>query len=297
MERRKQNADVLNGISVSDEEDVLYITGKFWDRMFKVKLLNKPPPTSSPTSPPTLPPTLPPSSQEDDPLQDDNFLGNDDRVYDTVNNSGNNNNKSDDTSSLLDEKIINDILDSTDGDDAVVNSNTNIGNDTTDNNTSTTPSETFADDDDIKTTENITQLVDTFFNSTTSNEDTISNNTTTGEESKGGKNEISSNSTTSDDTQDDDDISVGNGTITTNSTLGDVGNKTLNQNTTEENSDTNSDHIVSLDDIAKQIEEEKNSTLSFETNHTTTMNSTEIIEEEMKSAEEKINSSENGTRF
>jgi Glutamine cyclotransferase len=30
-------ADVLNGISVSDQEDVLYVTGKNWDRMFKVR--------------------------------------------------------------------------------------------------------------------------------------------------------------------------------------------------------------------------------------------------------------------
>jgi Glutamine cyclotransferase len=32
-----EGADVLNGISVSDQEDVLYITGKYWDRMFKVR--------------------------------------------------------------------------------------------------------------------------------------------------------------------------------------------------------------------------------------------------------------------
>ena len=37
-ERNQVNADVLNGISVSKEEGILYITGKKWDRMFKISL-------------------------------------------------------------------------------------------------------------------------------------------------------------------------------------------------------------------------------------------------------------------
>ena len=36
-ERNEHGADVLNGISVSQDEDLLYITGKQWDRMFLVK--------------------------------------------------------------------------------------------------------------------------------------------------------------------------------------------------------------------------------------------------------------------
>jgi Glutamine cyclotransferase len=31
------HADVLNGISVSADPDLLYITGKYWDRMFLVR--------------------------------------------------------------------------------------------------------------------------------------------------------------------------------------------------------------------------------------------------------------------
>ncbi|KAI2498625.1 glutamine cyclotransferase [Fragilaria crotonensis] len=37
--KRNTDADVFNGISVSDDPDVLYVTGKKWDRIFKVKLL------------------------------------------------------------------------------------------------------------------------------------------------------------------------------------------------------------------------------------------------------------------
>lgn len=37
--KRNPDADVFNGISVSDDPDVLYVTGKKWDRIFKVKLL------------------------------------------------------------------------------------------------------------------------------------------------------------------------------------------------------------------------------------------------------------------
>uniref|UniRef100_A0A7R9WV78 Glutaminyl-peptide cyclotransferase n=1 Tax=Craspedostauros australis TaxID=1486917 RepID=A0A7R9WV78_9STRA len=37
-ERKKAKANVLNGISVSEEEDTLYVTGKLWDRIFKIKL-------------------------------------------------------------------------------------------------------------------------------------------------------------------------------------------------------------------------------------------------------------------
>ena len=37
--KRNSGADVFNGISVSDDPDVLYVTGKKWDRIFKVKLL------------------------------------------------------------------------------------------------------------------------------------------------------------------------------------------------------------------------------------------------------------------
>lgn len=38
-QNRTYNADVLNGISVSKDDGILYITGKLWDRMFKLKLL------------------------------------------------------------------------------------------------------------------------------------------------------------------------------------------------------------------------------------------------------------------
>jgi len=37
--KRPIGTDVFNGISVSDHPDILYVTGKKWDRMFKVKLL------------------------------------------------------------------------------------------------------------------------------------------------------------------------------------------------------------------------------------------------------------------
>lgn len=36
---RPWGADVFNGISISDDPDVLYVTGKKWNRMYKVKLL------------------------------------------------------------------------------------------------------------------------------------------------------------------------------------------------------------------------------------------------------------------
>ena len=36
-ERTQNGADVLNGISVSEDSDLLYITGKKWDRMFLVR--------------------------------------------------------------------------------------------------------------------------------------------------------------------------------------------------------------------------------------------------------------------
>lgn len=39
QERRKAHADVLNGISISKDDDILYITGKKWNRMYKLKLL------------------------------------------------------------------------------------------------------------------------------------------------------------------------------------------------------------------------------------------------------------------
>mmetsp|Transcript_40057 Transcript_40057/g.60641 ORF Transcript_40057/g.60641 Transcript_40057/m.60641 type:complete len:370 (+) Transcript_40057:356-1465(+) len=38
-ERKKEGADVLNGISISQDEDVLFVTGKFWKYMFKVRLI------------------------------------------------------------------------------------------------------------------------------------------------------------------------------------------------------------------------------------------------------------------
>ena len=38
-ERHDLGCDVFNGISVSEDEDVLYVTGKKWDRLFKVRLL------------------------------------------------------------------------------------------------------------------------------------------------------------------------------------------------------------------------------------------------------------------
>jgi len=37
QERTQQHADVLNGISVSADPDVLYLTGKYWDRAFLVQ--------------------------------------------------------------------------------------------------------------------------------------------------------------------------------------------------------------------------------------------------------------------
>jgi glutamine cyclotransferase len=37
-ERRKHGADVFNGISVSEDDDVLYVTGKKWNRIYSVKL-------------------------------------------------------------------------------------------------------------------------------------------------------------------------------------------------------------------------------------------------------------------
>eukprot|EP00533_Pseudo-nitzschia_delicatissima_P004225 CAMPEP_0116085568 /NCGR_PEP_ID=MMETSP0327-20121206/4393_1 /TAXON_ID=44447 /ORGANISM="Pseudo-nitzschia delicatissima, Strain B596" /LENGTH=460 /DNA_ID=CAMNT_0003576565 /DNA_START=97 /DNA_END=1479 /DNA_ORIENTATION=+ len=38
-ERKRTGADVLNGISVSENADELYVTGKLWDRMFTIQLL------------------------------------------------------------------------------------------------------------------------------------------------------------------------------------------------------------------------------------------------------------------
>lgn len=37
-DRRKHGADVFNGISVSDDDNVLYVTGKKWNRIWSVKL-------------------------------------------------------------------------------------------------------------------------------------------------------------------------------------------------------------------------------------------------------------------
>lgn len=37
--QRNEKADVLNGISVSEDPDVLYVSGKQWAQIFKVKLL------------------------------------------------------------------------------------------------------------------------------------------------------------------------------------------------------------------------------------------------------------------
>lgn len=37
-DRKKNGADVLNGISISKQDGILYVTGKNWDRMFRVKL-------------------------------------------------------------------------------------------------------------------------------------------------------------------------------------------------------------------------------------------------------------------
>ncbi len=38
VERRGKGANVLNGISISKDDGILYVTGKHWDRMFKLKL-------------------------------------------------------------------------------------------------------------------------------------------------------------------------------------------------------------------------------------------------------------------
>ena len=37
--QRNEEADVLNGLSVSKDPDVLYVSGKQWAQIFKVKLL------------------------------------------------------------------------------------------------------------------------------------------------------------------------------------------------------------------------------------------------------------------
>ena len=39
FERRKARADVLNGISISEDPNTLYFTGKLWDRMYSIQLL------------------------------------------------------------------------------------------------------------------------------------------------------------------------------------------------------------------------------------------------------------------
>ena len=36
---KNTKAEVFNGISVSNDPDVLYVTGKWWSKMFKIKLL------------------------------------------------------------------------------------------------------------------------------------------------------------------------------------------------------------------------------------------------------------------
>jgi glutamine cyclotransferase len=37
-ERSRQHADVFNGISISEDEDILYVTGKKWNRMYRIRL-------------------------------------------------------------------------------------------------------------------------------------------------------------------------------------------------------------------------------------------------------------------
>ena len=37
LDRKTHGADVLNGISISKDEGVLYITGKKWNRMYRLK--------------------------------------------------------------------------------------------------------------------------------------------------------------------------------------------------------------------------------------------------------------------
>ena len=39
LENRTYRPDVLNGISISKDDGILYVTGKLWDRMFRLKLL------------------------------------------------------------------------------------------------------------------------------------------------------------------------------------------------------------------------------------------------------------------
>ena len=36
---KNRHAEVFNGISISDDPDILYVTGKWWSNMFKIKLL------------------------------------------------------------------------------------------------------------------------------------------------------------------------------------------------------------------------------------------------------------------
>lgn len=37
QDRAHEGADVLNGISISKDEGIFYITGKKWNRMFRLK--------------------------------------------------------------------------------------------------------------------------------------------------------------------------------------------------------------------------------------------------------------------
>ena len=38
-EEQPSGTDVLNGISVSEDPDILYVTGKLWNRIYRIKLL------------------------------------------------------------------------------------------------------------------------------------------------------------------------------------------------------------------------------------------------------------------
>jgi glutamine cyclotransferase len=38
-ERENHGADVLNGISITDDPDILLVTGKLWNRMYRIKFL------------------------------------------------------------------------------------------------------------------------------------------------------------------------------------------------------------------------------------------------------------------
>jgi len=39
--QRKPDTDVLNGIAYDAEKDFVYVTGKYWPRMYRIELIKK----------------------------------------------------------------------------------------------------------------------------------------------------------------------------------------------------------------------------------------------------------------